>query len=86
MKMVKMLLENGADKNKVSNIGYIALAYAWSSNNSEVMKLLIDNGNGLKGENQTIALIYAAANNLKMKPVVSQLINKVADLNAYGSG
>jgi ankyrin repeat protein len=41
---MKLLIDNGADINARNNYGCTPLTYAANNNNTEIMKLLVDNG------------------------------------------
>jgi ankyrin repeat protein len=45
--IIKLLLEKGAEVNKVNFFNYTALAYATLSGNMEIIKLLVDHGSDI---------------------------------------
>ncbi|HOD40962.1 MAG TPA: ankyrin repeat domain-containing protein, partial [Candidatus Wallbacteria bacterium] len=78
--LVRALLDGGADRNAVSNLGHTALTAAWYSGKKDIMEAIINEGDGLSGENRVLALIYAASKN--EIDLLDTLLKKKFDPNA----
>ncbi|HOT76495.1 MAG TPA: ankyrin repeat domain-containing protein, partial [Candidatus Wallbacteria bacterium] len=80
LELVRALIDGGADRNAVSNLGHTALTAAWYSGNKEIMEALINKGDGLSGDNRVLTMIYAASR--KEIDLLDMLLKKRFDPNA----